>query len=132
MTAGHLYASADLYYAGKLGYMKMLKGVSSDTVSGAPYQPSHVGLINTGSKIFAERKLGTVSIGDMNQSYDEFGVIDPNGTSTSIVDSNDIYLMFDHTISGTKGQSMQLKVNMSRASATDIGAVKGIGFTFSK
>jgi hypothetical protein len=120
------------FFSGKIGYVKFAQGSSTFAYAGAKDQRAMVGLVNTGTKVFAETKGGNMSNADMNQTYDEFGMIDPNGSSNAIVDSNDIYLMFDHTIAGTKGQVNYLKVNMARASGTDVGAIKGLNFKFSK
>ena len=69
----------------------------------------------------------------MNSSYDEFGMIDPNGSSASIVDSNDLYMVYNHAIAGEKGQHMHVKTVMNRAGATDaVTALKNLNVRFTK
>jgi hypothetical protein len=120
-------------FNGRISYVKIAKGASSFAYIGYKDQRAMQGIINTGSKIYVETKGGNMGVADINTSYDEFGRIDPNGSSTSIVDSNDIYLFYEHSIAGTKGQAMYLRTTMNRASSTDaVTALRGINFKFSK
>jgi len=123
----------DTQWIGKLGYVRIARDASTFVNANYAPQAPLISLFNFGNGIKAEHRVGQNSIlaPSSQTNFDQIGT-SSNKTATSVVDSNDLLFMWDHTIAGVHGSNMSLKLTLDRASSFDPSYVKGMNTVFPK
>ena len=118
------------FFNGKIGYIKIALGSSTFQYSGYKSQPSITGIINLGTEIVGEYRIGH-SGSTAGQNYIQPAFI-PRFNNQAVVDSNDLQIMYSQPLANAVGNNLWLKLSMGRGSSRNISSVQGIDFQFSK
>lgn len=125
-------SSLGFYFSGDIGYVKFSKGKDTFVYDNFNTQPSLTSPVLLGDKLVAMQRIGKSSdTADIN--YIQAGVANPNATEQSVVDSNDLYLVYAEKIaSANQGKQAALKFTMGRVSARDTSRFLGHTFRFGR
>lgn len=103
-------------------------GASSFVYNGFKSQPPLVGHLNLGTKVLSENKVGANNT-TSGTNFDNAGMIS-DADDASVVDSHNVYVIFNHAIVGTTGSDLELQIDAARGSNRNQVAVDGINFRF--
>jgi len=139
-ASGNTSSTAGLFIASRSGfngtlparisYVKISNGASTFAYEGFKNQAPLVGHLNLGTKILSENKVGTNST-TSGTNFDNAGIIS-DANDASVVDSHDVIAQFNHSIAGTAGNELELKINAGKGSDRNVSSIQGINFRFSK
>lgn len=131
LSIGRL-SNGSQYFNGKRGYTKIANGSASFAYQGYKNQAPLVGALNLGTRILAENKVGTNSL-TSGTNFDNAGIITGNASQASVVDSNRIVLLFNHSIgAGNQGKVASFKLTMNRDSIRNVSSFQGLVLDYSK